>query len=569
MHRLSIVRRPAHRVCAIPHARYLASIRAVPVNGKSRDVWRLASVGALGGSGLLLAGLAIPWAGWYGINSGGFLLGLFAIAALAAGRTLGSVRAHQLAVALGALAAVLLGIALAKTPASVALRSVRSPAALAAGFVGACLVTGAALASVRRRGDARPRAWFDADRRHALAVSGLALVVSRGLVWGAGVFGIERIGVDPTITRPPAGVPFGHLGDVLTAPATAWDASSYLTIAQVGYAHGRQLLAFFPLYPDLLRAAAWSPQTAIVAGIALSLLCFGAALYLLHRLVVLDFERAVADRAVWLLALSPMALFFSTIYTESLFLALTIAAVYAARRGSWMAAGIAGALAAASRSTGILVLVPLVVVAAWGPGRVRLAALHARIRRADPVMAWLLLVPAGLLAYLVYCAGHGDLLAPFHTARDYWHRGFTPLLGALRGTRDAVDSARDLLGANALHPGSLQVSGQLADANHLAVANLTDFAALAFACVATAGVLRRLPTAYGAYAVVTLLATTSTYGVHEPLASIPRYLVVLFPCQVWLATWTERTRRFGVVVAISAALLAVFAARFAAWRWVA
>jgi hypothetical protein len=536
-----------------------------PHGDRERLVWTSALIGAA----LLLAGLAFPWAGWYGIRSAGFLLGLLAVAAFATGRGSGLTRLHLLAAFVGFVAAVVLALGLATTPESPELRAIRSPAALGAGLVGSLLVTGAALLAARLTAAEGRRTWLDAERRHAITVAGWALAVSCLVVWSAGIFGVEHLGIEPTITRPPLAVPFGHLGDVLTAPATAWDGSYYLTIAQLGYAHGPHLLAFFPLYPALVRAAAWSPESAIVAGIALSLMSFGAALYLLHRLVVLDFDRAVADRAVWLVALSPLALFFPAVYSESFLLLLTIGAIYAARRGAWMAAGIAGALAAACRSTGILVLVPLLVIGLWEPGRVRLAELRGRVGRPARGLAWLLLVPAGLLAFLVYSAGHGDFLAPFDAQRTYWHRGFAPLGGAWRGVRDAVRSVGELFGVSALHPGTIQTSGQLADAQHLAVANLINFAALAFACVATVGVVRRLHAAYGAYAGVTLVATTSTYYTHQPLASVPRFLVVLFPCQVWLASRTGGIWRFRAVAIVSAGLLAILAARFASWRWVA
>ena len=56
----------------------------------------------------------------------------------------------------------------------------------------------------------------------------------------------------------------------------------------------------------------------------------------------------------------------------------------------------------------------------------------------------------------------------------------------------------------------------------------------------------------------------------EPLMSLPRYLVVLFPVSIWLASWlAARPRAQLPVLAVSAALLALFVAEFATWHWVA
>ncbi len=57
------------------------------------------------------------------------------------------------------------------------------------------------------------------------------------------------------------------------------------------------------------------------------------------------------------------------------------------------------------------------------------------------------------------------------------------------------------------------------------------------ALVAVVGVLRRLPLAYGAY-VIAALALPLSYPVRaQPLMSLPRFLVVLFPLGIWLAAW--------------------------------
>jgi hypothetical protein len=90
------------------------------------------------------------------------------------------------------------------------------------------------------------------------------------------------------------------------------------------------------------------------------------------------------------------------------------------------------------------------------------------------------------------------------------------------------------------------------------------------AVAALVGVFRRLPLAYGAYVVIALALPLSYPVASQPLMSLPRFLVVLFPLGMWLAAWlTRHPRAQRPVMFASAALMACFAAQFATWHWVA
>ena len=103
----------------------------------------------------------------------------------------------------------------------------------------------------------------------------------------------------------------------------------------------------------------------------------------------------------------------------------------------------------------------------------------------------------------------------------------------------------------------------------MALHNLGDFAFLVFAVVAIVGALRRLPVAYGAWALCAVALPLSFPVGPEPLASLPRYLAVVFPLHMWLALWARRHRLTAPVVIVSAIGLVALTAGFAAWRWVA
>src|SRR4051794_36528221 len=262
------------------------------------------------------------------------------------------------------------------------------------------------------RASGRARATGDAAVADALR----AFWVSRLLVWavGAGAAALWGLSARTTLFDPGAVTrPFGPAANALAAPFARWDSVWYLAIANDGYpADDPRRAAFFPLYPLLVRAANTVVGAPIVAGALVSLLCFAVALVLLHRLTELELGAPAARMTVWAIALFPGAVFFSAVYSEALYLALSVGCLYAARTGRWAWAATAGALGAATRSAGVLLVVPLAVM--W---------LASRDRRVRDV-AWIALVPAGLVAFCAALGvGGGDALAPFH-AQDIWLRHF-------------------------------------------------------------------------------------------------------------------------------------------------
>jgi hypothetical protein len=382
-----------------------------------------------------------------------------------------------------------------------------------------------------------------------------AVLSSRLVVWSAGVLAVLVAGVSQRAADfDPAGLltPYGQPLDTLVAPGARWDSVWYLSVAHHGYGSDPATPAFFPLYPLVLRILG----SDIVVGIAVSLVCFAVASLLLHRLTELELGSAAAGPAVMALALFPGSLYFSMVYSEALFLALSVGAVYAARTRRWAWAGALGALAAGTRSAGVLLLVPL--VALW----------WAHSRRARDA-AWLALVPAGVVAFCaaLALAGH-DALAPFH-AQDAWYRSFAgPFVGAWDGTVAAWDGTRQLLSGSRV-PVYFERAG--GDPFVVAWHNLSLFLFLVPLVPVLLGMARRLPPAYTAY-VVTALALPLSWPVGpQPLMSLPRFEAVLFPAFMWLGSWIARggALRGRIVYGVFGAGLATFSALVATWHWVA
>jgi len=433
----------------------------------------------------------------------------------------------------------------------------------------------------------------DPARMAAMRDSWRALWGSRLLVWSAGVGAVLAFGFGPVrhAFNPP-GVTrgFGWLGNLLAAPAARWDAAWYLVIAHYGYrpdlgSFTYSRTAFFPLYPLGLRAIAALGFAPVLAGVLLSVGALALSLYGIHRLTTLELSRTgpsaigrpraaeVARLAVLVMAFAPMAFFFSAVYSESLYLALSVGLFWCARQGRWALVGALGALAAATRSAGVVLLLPALMLYLYGPREDRAPDfprgpwLRPRYRP-RPDMLWLGLVPVGLGLYMAYLAlSGGDALMPFH-AQDVWARHFAgPYLGMWDGVKAGFEGARQLLSFQRHHLYFPSPSGSpFVAAGH----NLMLLAFLILAVPAVVGVLRTLPLAYGVYVIAALGLPLSYPVTAQPLMSLPRFLVVLFPLGIWLAAWlAAHPRAQRPVLLASAVLMAFFVAQFATWHWVA
>ncbi len=408
----------------------------------------------------------------------------------------------------------------------------------------------------------------------AWAVSRLAIVAVA--VAAAGLMGDDGLGAANAerFDRPQLTHPLGETGDALLAPLARWDAAWYLDIAASGYPEGEPArTAFFPLYPLLARGlgelAGGSPAALLLAAYLISLGALLGALVLLHRLTELELGPSAARSTVLLLCAFPASLFLGAPYSESLFLLCAVGGFLAARQDRFALAGLAGAGAAATRSAGLLLLIPLLSIYLYGPRPARpdvTAPRGLRPRyRPRPDIAWLALVPGGVLAYaLALAVGHGDPLA-FVSAQELWGREFAgPLVGVWEGARAGVEGAWVLFGgASGTDPSPIGGS------RRIAALDLALLVTLVLAVAATVGVMRRLPVAYGAWT-ATSLALALSYPVDaQPLMSLPRFIAVLFPIFMWLALVCERRRATVPVTAVFTVLLALAVAQFAAWRFVA
>ncbi|MEA2272218.1 MAG: hypothetical protein QOI98_926 [Solirubrobacteraceae bacterium] len=373
-------------------------------------------------------------------------------------------------------------------------------------------------------------------------------------------YGIGARGADHGVTHAFGSWPLGDVLDFVLGPLVRWDAHYYLGIATDGYRPDVEALrgarAFFPLYPLLVRGLGGFASTgaAVIASIAISLAAFAGGLRLLHRLTTIELDRRTADATVLLLAFAPVAFFFSAPYTESLFLLLSVAAFLAARTGRWALAGAAAGLASGTRPTGALLIVPLAILYLYGPRadrdpgpeRHRLLPRHP----VRPDVLWLALAPAGVIAYSLYLRhAVGDALAWQHIQPLFGRRSFEWPTESLR--QAAVAAFHAIKG-----DGPHVYRGPI----------LVETAYLGLTVAGIVGAFRRLPFAYGAYASCALLLAIASPAYVEPLRSLPRLMLPVFPIAMWLATWTEGWRITRRVAIASGVALAGLTAAFASWQ---
>lgn len=286
---------------------------------------------------------------------------------------------------------------------------------------------------------------MDRERNGSIGEAWRVLWTSRAAIWAAGLLGLLWLGQAPGAEQyDPGGLtrPLSPFADMLVAPAARWDSVWYLSIAQDGYGDSLDggKAAFYPLYPLLTKVLGWVVGSTLLAGLIVSLACLFGAFVLLHKLATLELGARDARSTLLLVAFFPSAFFLSAVYSESLFLLLTVGALLAARRGRWMWVGVAGALAALTRNSGAAILLPVLLIYLYGPREDAPPSPGPRAwwrpRYAiGPQLLWLALIPAALGAYLAYCAiALGDLFAPF-SAQGLW--GATSSRSAGSGTARA------------------------------------------------------------------------------------------------------------------------------------
>jgi len=336
------------------------------------------------------------------------------------------------------------------------------------------------------------------------------------------------------LARMHLGAEIPRLSDTSWSFLMRFDAWYYNDIARHLYQNKADTFAFFPLYPLITRGlSALTDWPVYVSGIVLANLAVMAALVLIYKTYFQKLGRPALSIAVIMLSIWPSSIFFSSFYSESLYLLLVVWSFYFYRRDNLPLSGLMGAMVTATRPTG-LVLLP-----AFG-----LDAL-IKTRRLRWPMLWLLLICAGVGGYSLFCWFQtGDPLF-FSAIQKNWGRAF-----ALPWTVFAD------------HFGSMVHHNQLA--NEVDFAFMVDMLSALFAIALVPYVWKRVGAAEALFVLGTLILSFTTGSTR----SLTRFTITLFPLFLVLGDMLQG--RWRAVVCLAAVLMAlsVFTAvEFAAWMW--
>ncbi|MGW1052472.1 hypothetical protein ACWDA8_00355 [Streptomyces sp. NPDC001130] len=317
----------------------------------------------------------------------------------------------------------------------------------------------------------------------------------------------------------------------LTLLARSWDSVWYLGIAAHGYGHDlpshhpgvHSDLAFFPLYPALVRAVTTlTPLGGGTAGLLLSWTAAAVAAAGIHAVGSRLHGRATGIALVLLWALLPHSVVLSLAYTEPVLTAFAAWSLYAVLAGNWLWAGVLAALAGLARPNGFAVAAAVLGVAGVEVWRRRGKVSHR-------LWTGVALAPLGWTAYVLWVGRRkGDLLGGYFEVQRLWGSKFDFGRGALRYLRAML-----LDGSRFVVPMALAV---------VAVATLLYVVLL----------LDRAPLPLLVYAGVLLLIALGGSGFFE---SKPRFLLPAFPLLLPLARGlvrTARTRPWHATVLVAA-----------------
>ncbi|MFD5816752.1 hypothetical protein [Streptomyces sp. NPDC127038] len=220
--------------------------------------------------------------------------------------------------------------------------------------------------------------------------------------------------------------------------ASQWDAVWYLGIADHGYARhlgtafDANSLAFFPLYPVLVKAvAALTPGSRASTGLAISVVCSFIAAWGVHAVGSRLHGRRTGVLLTVLWAALPVGLVQWMGYTESLFTAFAAWALYALLTGRLLWAASLAALAGLTRPTGVALAAAVSVTA--------LLSLRRGFTARAPLAA--VLAPAGWLAYVGWVGLRLGRWDGYFAVQRLWHNEWD-------GGAETVRRLREVLAQN-------------------------------------------------------------------------------------------------------------------------
>ncbi len=313
-----------------------------------------------------------------------------------------------------------------------------------------------------------------------------------------------------------------------------FDVNSYLSIAQNGYGSHAGDYAFPPLLPLMIRIFQFFTGNAFLAGLLVSHICTLYAIKLLYDLFTSWSDQETAKQAIVFWLLFPTSFFLFSVYTESLFLVFALLAMRYMKAGFWHWAGFFIFLAILTRIQGVALLVPLLYLI-WKD--------RHSLRASE---AWIGLIVAGLgILFYSYLRMTFKPAGGSPFSEPVWHAQLVPPWETY------------LFALKTIFSGS---------ANYI---DLINWFVVTLVILLIVFGWQKIPVEYNLYSIFSLLIMLSRMVENEPLVSMSRYSLTLFPVFfiLYLSNKTPWRKRFFIYTCFALSLF--LSQLFFVWGWVA
>lgn len=326
-----------------------------------------------------------------------------------------------------------------------------------------------------------------------------------------------------------------------------FDGVNYVEIARGGYHYPN--FAYFPLYPLVIAIGREALKVSYVqSGLIVSSICVILALFFLSRIVALDFSKNIALASLIVALALPTAFFYGAVYADSLYLLLSTASFYFARKSAWFWASVFGFIAGLTRLVGI-VLLPALIVEWYLQKRSKIKDQRLKILATKFMkerVFFIFLIPLGIVAYGLYLQlNFGDFFL-FQKSMTVWNQEkfVFPLQVGFRYLKIIFT----------------------AEHNFIYFVAIVELISTVLYFALSIYVLLKVRVSYGVFMLLTLLIPTFT-GTFQ---SMPRYILHLFPAFIALAILTSRSKKaFWSIIAIFLLIQGLFVAFFTRGYFVA
>lgn len=312
-----------------------------------------------------------------------------------------------------------------------------------------------------------------------------------------------------------------------------FDANWYVSIAERGYGTIPGDVHFPPLYPLLMRVVQPIIGNTFLAGLLISHLATLYLLKLLYDVYSAWGDRTAARRSVLFFVIYPTFFFCFSTYTESLFLVTVLLALHALSKRSWLWAGFWTFCAVLTRLQGVALLIPML----W------------TMWRDQPFLRKFTHWAGGIIA------GSSGLLYLY--------------LRSQQSSADTIPLAEPELHARIVTPWQAYWSAiQNLFSSHATFIDILNWSITTLLIVMIIVGWKRLPIEYNLFAVFSLLITIIRMVDTQPLNSMTRYSLTIFPIFFLLSQsaenpWIQRAIIYGSVL-----LSLYLSGQFFLWGWV-